>query len=90
MSQLVPSNEYRASLDLRNQHLRPQTHEDQLRMIYDSASSVNTIRKGDNVYPTHDEVLLIDQTTASKAIKVNPFAVTIYSGTITLSPSTAV
>ena len=88
MSQLTPSNEYRASLDLRNQHLRPQTHEDQLRMIYDSASSVNTIRKGDNVYPTHDEVLFINQTTASKAIKVNPFAVTIYSGTITLSPST--
>ena len=88
MSQLIPSNEYRASLDLRNQHLRPQTHEDQLRMIYDSASSVNTIRKGDNVYPTHDEVLFINQTTASKAIKVNPFAVTIYSGTITLSPST--
>jgi len=88
MSQLVPSNEYRASLDLRNQHLRPQTHEDQIRMIYDSAASVNTIKKGDNVYPTHDEVLFIDQTTASKAIKINPFAVTIYTGTISLSPST--
>lgn len=88
MSQLVPSNEYRASLDLRNQHLRPQTHEDQIRMIYDSATSVDTIKKGDNVYPTHDEVLFIDQTTASKAIKINPFAVTIYTGTISLSPST--
>jgi len=88
MSQLVPSNEYRASLDLRNQHLRPQTHEDQIRMIYDSATSVNTIKKGDNVYPTHDEVLFIDQTTASKAIKINPFSVTIYTGTISLSPST--
>lgn len=88
MSQLTPSNEYRASMDLQNQHLRPQIHEDQLRMIYDSASSVNTIKKGDNIYPTHDEVLFINQTTASKAIKINPFAVSIFAGTITLSPST--
>ena len=63
------------------------TQEDQLRMIYDSANSVNCIKKGDNVYPTHDEELYVDQTTASKAIKVNPFAVTIYNGNIQLSPA---
>ena len=88
MSQLIPANEYRASMDIQNHRLRAMIQEDQIRMIYDSANSVNTIKKGDNVYPTHDEVLFINQTTASKAIKINPFAVSIFNGTITLSPST--
>ena len=87
MSQLVPSFEYRASLDLKNHHVRPQIHEDQIRMVFDAANSVNAVKKGDNIYPTHDEVLFINQTTASKAIKINPFAVTIYAGSIVLSPS---
>ena len=56
-------------------------------MMYDSATSVNTIRKGDNVYIKYDEEAYIDQTTASKGIKINPFAVTIYDGSIVLSPS---
>ena len=63
------------------------TRQDEIRMIYDSASSTNTIRKGDNIYVAHDEETYINQSTASKAIKINPFAVTIFDGTITLSPS---
>jgi len=86
--------QYRASLDLVNQQLRALVNEDRIRMIYDSAASVTAnsgehkvIRKGDNVYVAHDEVAYINQSTASKSIKVNPFAVTIYNGNITLSPS---
>ena len=86
-SQITPSTEYRASIDLQQQQLRSFFNEDQLRMVYDSASSTNTIKKGDNIYPTHDEALYINQTTASKAIKINPFAVSIFAGTITLSPA---
>ena len=87
MSQLTPSNQYRASLDIHNGVIRAMIHEDQLRIIYDSANSVNCIKRGDNIYPKHVEELYIDQTTASKAIKVNPFAVTIYTGNIHLSPA---
>ena len=86
--------QYRASLDLINQQLRSLINEDTIRMIYDSAASVTAnsgehkvIRKGDNIYVAHDEVAYINQSTASKSINVNPFAVTIYNGNITLSPS---
>ena len=88
------NREYRASIDFKNQVLRPMTREDNLRMIYDSAASVTAngglhkvIKKGDNVYITHDEEEYISQSTASQAIKINPFAVTIYQGTIDLSPA---
>ena len=79
--------EYRASTDFERNLIRPMTKHDQVRLIYDSASSTNTIKRGDNVYIKYDEVEYISQTTASKAIKINPFAVTIYEGTVTLSPS---
>ena len=87
-SKLDIANQYRASLDPQRGLLRPMTNEDTIRMIYDSANSVNTIRRGDNIYPTYDEETYINQTTASRGIKINPFAVTIYTGAITLSPST--
>ena len=94
MSKLNPSNEYRASIDLQNATLKPMIHEDQVRMMYDSAASVTAngglhkvIKKGDNIYIAHDEGLYINQITASKAVKVNPFAVTIFTGNIDLSPS---
>lgn len=82
----VPS-EYRAAIDFQNQAVRPMTKEEQLRLIYDSANSINTIKKGDNVYVKYDEATYVDQSTASKSIKINPFAVTIYDGTIILSPA---
>jgi len=79
--------EYRASTDFINRVVRPMTRQDQLRLIYDSASSTNTIKRGDNVYVKYDQSEYISQSTASKAVKINPFAVTIYEGTVTLSPS---
>ena len=82
-----PNSGHRAALDMHEQEIRPMTSEQQIRMIYDSATSTNTIKRGDNVYIKYDEETYIDQSTASKGIKINPFAVTIYDGTIILSPS---
>ena len=82
-----PSSGHRSAIDMHLQEVRPMTKEEHIRMMYDSATSVNTIRKGDNVYIKYDEEAYIDQTTASKGIKINPFAVTIYDGSIVLSPS---
>jgi hypothetical protein len=87
LSERTVAREYRAALDPVAKVIRPMTRQDEIRMIYDSASSTNTIRKGDNIYIAHDEEEYINQTTASKAIKINPFAVTIFDGTIVLSPS---
>ena len=80
-------NEYRAAIDVKENILRPRQTEEHLRLIYDSANSSNVIKKGDNVYIKYDEEEYIDQGTASSSIKINPFAVTIYDGTITLSPA---
>ena len=81
-------NMYRASLDMQRGLLRAEAAEDNIRLIYDQTNSTNTVKKGDNIYPTFEEEVYIDQTTASRAVKINPFAVTIYTGSITLSPST--
>ena len=78
---------YRASIDPLNHNMRPAFYEDNVRLLYDSASSTNTIRKGDNVYMAYDEVPYINQNQATKAVLLNPFAVVIYEGLVTLSPA---
>ena len=85
-SQLSGTN-YRAALDPIENVIRPAFTEDNVRLIYDSASSTNTIRKGDNIYIAYDETPYIDQDLATKAIVINPFSVVIYEGVTTLSPA---
>ena len=79
--------EYRAALDPLDHCIRPLFKEDNVRLIYDSAASTNTIKKGDNIYMSFDEALYINQPDASKAIAINPFAVVDYEGVVTLSPA---
>ena len=83
----APAGAFRAALDPQEHCIRPTFAEDNIRLIYDSAASTNTIKKGDNIYIAHTEETYIDQSTASDAIKINPFSVTIYDGTVTLSPA---
>jgi len=79
--------DYRASIDPLRMNMRPSFNEDNIRLIYDSDQSINTIRKGDNVYLKHTEKAYIDQSLASKAIQINPFSVIVYEGVATLSPT---
>lgn len=79
--------DYRAAIDPIEKVLRPAFKDQNVRLIYDSAGSTNTIRKGDNVYLAHTESTYIDQNLASKSISINPFSVVIYDGVITLSPA---
>ena len=78
---------YRAALDPLENSIRPAFTEDNIRLIYDSAASTNTIRKGDNVYIAFDEAPYINQSLATKSININPFSVVIYEGVATLSPA---
>tara|TARA_B100000683_G_scaffold240948_1_gene248494 strand:+ start:99 stop:4082 length:3984 start_codon:yes stop_codon:yes gene_type:complete len=78
---------HRAAIDPVSQHMRPAFLEDNVRLMYDSASSTNTIKKGDNVYLHYDEAPYINQNEATKAVFLNPFAVVIYEGLVTLSPA---
>jgi hypothetical protein len=88
-SSIGTPTQHRASIDILGHQLRAFQKEDNIRMIFDSSTSLGlgTVRRGDNIYIDYDEVSFIDQTTASKAVQLNPFAVTIYNGNITLSPS---
>tara|TARA_B100000123_G_scaffold185422_1_gene138169 strand:+ start:1418 stop:5419 length:4002 start_codon:yes stop_codon:yes gene_type:complete len=78
---------YRAALDPLENSIRPAFTEDNIRLIYDSAASTNTIRKGDNIYIAYDEEPYINQNLATKSININPFSVVIYEGVATLSPA---
>ncbi len=86
-SDISNTQNYRAALDPLENVIRPAFTEDNIRLIYDSASSTNTIRKGDNVYIAYDETPYINQDLATKAIRINPFSVVIYEGVATLSPA---
>ena len=83
----IGAPDYRASIDPLVNQLHPAFHEDNIRLIYDSANSSGVIRKGDNIYMNHSSIPYISQTKASKSIKINPFEAVIYHGDIDLSPS---
>ena len=57
---------------------------------YDSAKSSNTILKGDNVYLHYSHDSAISQRLISGVENVNPFAVVVHEGQITLSPESDV
>ena len=81
--------EYRAAIDPVNHLLRPAFQEDNVKLVFDSDASLalGTVRKGDNIYMSFTEDLYIDQKDATTAIRINPFNIAIYEGTITLSPA---
>lgn len=79
--------EYRASIDPQAQILRPAFSEENIKLIYDSDLSTNTVIKGDNVYLKYDEVEYLDQPQVSGTMNINPFNVITNMGQITLSPA---
>ena len=78
--------DYYASIDPLSQTLRPYFAEDNIKLIYDSAASTDTIKKGDNIYLKYSEEAYIDQSLASQSVQINPFSVVVHEGVITLSP----
>jgi hypothetical protein len=78
---------YMAAIDPRQKILRPAAHQENIRLIYDSDLSTNTIKKGDNIYIKYDEAEMIFQDEASGVENINAFAVVINEGVIELSPA---
>tara|TARA_B100001057_G_scaffold115372_1_gene113903 strand:+ start:1553 stop:6796 length:5244 start_codon:yes stop_codon:yes gene_type:complete len=79
--------EYRASIDPKAQILRPSFTEENIKLIYDSDLSTNTIIKGDNVYAKYVEADYINQPQVSGIMNINPFNVITNMGQVTLSPA---
>ena len=84
----VESPDYKAAIDPENRLVRPSFDEGNMRLIFDSAASSGVIKKGDNVYLAHTEASWVNQTLASRTVKINPFGLIDNVGTLKLSPST--
>ena len=83
----VASSEHRAALDPVNKALRPTSFEDAITLQYDSATSTNTILKGDNVYLNYTHRVIYNQSSVTGTENVNPFILMDWLGNITMSPS---
>lgn len=86
--------EHRASIDPKNKILRPSFWEDNVRLLYDSATSKalsggshGVVQKGDNLYLEHYEDSAYSNLLATQTENVNPFAVISHVGHIDLSPA---
>mgnify|MGYP003671870559 FL=1 len=79
--------ENRSAIDPSRGLLAPQTVEDNISLIYDSALSSNTIMRGDTVYLNYTHKEAISQPLVSGTENVNPFAVITGEGSLTLSPA---
>ena len=88
------SAEYRAAISPQQKILRPSFWEDNVKLIYDSATSralnsnnSGVVIKGDNLYLDHGEDSAFSQLLATQTENVNPFNVITNVGFIDLSPS---
>ena len=81
------AGDYRAAIDPSRQILSTNTINHSIDMVYDSDVLGNTILKGDNVYLKYSEIVAIKQDVISGTENVNPFAVIIGEGNLTLSPA---
>ena len=79
--------DYRAAIDPTRGLVRPSFTDDNIRMIFDSDTSTDVVRKGDNIYLSFTEEKILDNPFATKAIKINPFTSSVYEGNLTLSPA---
>lgn len=83
---VTTTKDQRSSIDRVYQQLRPITVRNHLPLYYDSDASVNTIRKGDTIWPKYTEEVLINQNIASTSINVNQFTIPKFVGSMTLKP----
>lgn len=72
----VTNLDYRAGINMRFGVLTPMTFNRQVSLKYDSDQSVGTVLKGNTVWPKYTEQVMINQNSASKAIKVNQYELT--------------
>ena len=80
------NDEYKASINPKTMTLHPAFSETNVGLIYDNTASTNTVLKGDNVYLAHTNSPYISQSKASRTENVNPFMLSSYTGSVTLSP----
>ena len=83
----VTNLDYFASIDPSVGILRPTFTEDNIRLMFDSDASTGVVRRGDNVYIDYTESTYISQDFATKAVKINPYSNSLFTGNLRLSPA---
>jgi hypothetical protein len=79
--------EGKSGIDVRAKEMGPQVNKNAIRMVYDSDASLNTVKRGDNIYMKYAEVALILQRQVSGVQEINPFDAYATLGRIALSPA---
>jgi hypothetical protein len=86
----VSSIEYSASIDPKNQELRPSFNVTSRMLTFDSANSTGYLQTGPFVTVAASNTTFVNQPLASKTLNINPFNVVNYLGKIALNPSSDV
>ena len=82
----VLSSDYKCAIDFDEKILRPSFNSNITDVFYSSSSSAGVQKTGDCVTLPYTTTAFVDQSIASKAINVNPFAVLAWVGTVELDP----
>lgn len=82
------ADDYRASIDPKTKTMRPPFSSLNVAMSYDSDrdGNQNVVLKGDNIYLAYSEEAYISNNYMTGTENVNPFAVIVKNGILTLSP----
>jgi hypothetical protein len=84
----VAQVDYRASIDPKNQEMRPPFSVSSVTLQFDSANSSGYTQNGTSITVSSSDTTFIDQPKASKATSVNPFNITNFIGKIAIDPTT--
>jgi len=82
----IADNDYRARIDKPLGMVAPRVFNRTLPMYYDSAYSTGVVRRGNTIWPSYEETVMINQSVASKAINVNQFELNKYIGSGVVDP----
>jgi len=82
----VSSVEYSASIDPKNQEMRPTFNISSRMLTFDAANSTNYLQTGPLVTVAASNTTFVNQALASKTMNINPYNVVNYLGKIQLNP----
>ena len=82
----VTALDYKASIDVTKQELRPTFNITSRMLNFDSSNSSNYLQSGAFVTVASSNTAFVDQKLASRSLNINPFNIVNYIGKITLNP----
>ena len=82
----VTSTDYAASIDVREQELRPTFNITARGLTFDSSNSSTFLQTGPFITVPANSSVVIDQSFATRTLNINPFNIVNYMGKIVLNP----